>query len=81
MASDSYDYYTINKSELSKAIRDACVETVSDDDLVTSVEATPKVILKTLAGAKPPAMSAFTPLTKGDAPVEFAKPKWNPGEE
>jgi len=70
-----YSYFFINKLSLTKQIRDDCVETVPDANLITSTDATPRVLLKFL-GAKPASLGAVTVYSKAQARLELAKAEW-----
>lgn len=70
-----YSYVFINKEDLTLQIRDACVETVADDDLITSTEAIPRVVLKFL-GAKPVSLGAAVVYSKAEIQIELANNVW-----
>ena len=73
-----YSYTFIDKADLTPQIRKDCVETVRDDDLVTSTEAILRVLLKFL-GKKPASLGAVTVYSKAQIHLELAKPEWSVG--
>jgi len=75
----AYNYFFINKEDLTPRIRADCVETVSDDNLITSRDATPRVLLKFL-GRKPPSIGAAVVYLQAEIRLELAKSEWNPEE-
>ena len=73
-----FNYAKINKEDLTPQMRKDCVETVPDDGLRTSMEATPQVILKWLETEKKPvSLGSVTVYTKAEIHIEFAKPEWS----
>lgn len=77
MSDDYYSYCFINKEDLTSQIRQDCVETVPDNNLTTSTEVTPRVLLKFL-GAKPASIGAAVVYSKAEIQTELAEPEWNP---
>jgi len=70
-----YSYFFINKEDLISQIRTDCVETVSDDNLITSTEVTRRVLLKFL-GRKPSSIGAAVVYTHAEILIEIARPEW-----
>lgn len=76
-----YNYFLMDRADLTPEIRRVCVETVFDAELRISTEATPRVMLKFL-GVRPASLPGYAVvLSRAEVGVELDKPEWNPEAE
>lgn len=72
-----YSYVFINEIDLTSRMRLDCAETVPDDQLVTSTDSTPRVLLKwDEREEKPASLGSAQVYSHAEVLVELARPEW-----